>query len=242
MEDAIEIKYFLEDPESEKSKCECIRVASIFCRMGALTLRDPRVIELENDSFLDMLEKYFNQPTDIKLKDARPHLSYQVGVTPEGKETPRCILDPSCKERIEKMDPENKPHFPSGSDVKWRYFHPVGPRLADTKFPWSTEIVFPEGFIDWKEKMDNWGNKLLAVGETLAEMAAIGFGLPRNAFVDLMKYAPHLLAPTASDLNKYGTKDQVLAGYHQDLNFISLHGKSRYSGLHIWLRDGKKFL
>jgi len=240
MDDTIEIKYFLEDPESEESLRECKKVAFMFCRMGALSLRDPRVNEMENNNFLDLLEKYFDQPSDTKLKDARPHLSYQVGVTPEGIETPRCTFDPSCKDRIEKMDPENKAHYPSGSDVKWRYFHPVGPRLADTKFPWNKETVYPEGFIDWKEKMDNWGNKLLAVGETLAEMAAIGIGLPRNSFVDLMKCAPHLLAPTGSDLNKYGTKDQILAGYHQDMNFISLHGKSRFSGLYVWLRDGKK--
>ncbi|EEB88428.1 hypothetical protein MPER_13745, partial [Moniliophthora perniciosa FA553] len=33
-----------------------------------------------------------------------------------------------------------------------------------------------------------------------------------------MKQAPHLLAPTASDLIKYGQKDTILAGFHTDLN------------------------
>ena len=49
--------------------------------------------------------------------------------------------------------------------------------------------------------------------------------------------SPHLLAPTASDLAKYGTKDTILAGFHTDLNFLTIHGRSRYPGLHIWARN-----
>ena len=47
---------------------------------------------------------------------------------------------------------------------------------------------------------------------------------------------PHLLAPTASDLVKYG-KDTILAGFHTDLNFLTIHGRSRYPGLNIWARN-----
>jgi hypothetical protein len=56
----------------------------------------------------------------------------------------------------------------------------------------------------------------------------------------MMQYGPHLLAPTGSDLHvhKYGKKGTVLAGYHYDLNFLTIHGKSRFPGLNIWLRDG----
>lgn len=50
-------------------------------------------------------------------------------------------------------------------------------------------------------------------------------------------FRPHLLAPTASDLNKYGEKDTILAGFHTDLNFLTIHGRSRYPGLHIWARN-----
>lgn len=49
--------------------------------------------------------------------------------------------------------------------------------------------------------------------------------------------SPHLLAPTASDLQKYGAKDTILAGFHTDLNFLTIHGRSRYPGLHIWARN-----
>lgn len=53
-------------------------------------------------------------------------------------------------------------------------------------------------------------------------------------------YSPHILAPTASDLNKYGKKDTILAGFHTDLNFLTIHGRSRYPGLHIWARNTGK--
>ena len=49
--------------------------------------------------------------------------------------------------------------------------------------------------------------------------------------------SPHLLAPTASDLDKYGAVDTILAGFHTDLNFLTIHGRSRFPGLHIWGRN-----
>lgn len=53
-------------------------------------------------------------------------------------------------------------------------------------------------------------------------------------------YSPHILAPTASDLKLYGKKDTILAGFHTDLNFLTIHGRSRYPGLHIWARNSGK--
>jgi isopenicillin N synthase-like dioxygenase len=31
-----------------------------------------------------------------------------------------------------------------------------------------------------------------------------------------------------------------LAGFHTDLNFLTIHGRSRYPGLHIWARNTGK--
>jgi isopenicillin N synthase-like dioxygenase len=94
--------------------------------------------------------------------------------------------------------------------------------------------------------------------EGLAQMAAVGLGLPQETFTDAGRYgyeysfcglliltapSPHLLAPTASDLVKYNKKDTILAGFHTDLNFLTIHGRSRYPGLHIWARNtGKRIL
>lgn len=44
--------------------------------------------------------------------------------------------------------------------------------------------------------MTTWGNKMLAAVHTVAQMAAVGFGLPPDAFTERMAYGPHLLAPT----------------------------------------------
>ncbi len=54
-----------------------------------------------------------------------------------------------------------------------------------------------------------------------------------------MKKAPHKLAPTGSNLLKHevGT---VFAGLHYDYNFLTIHGKSRFPGLFIWLKNGQK--
>ena len=89
---------------------------------GCLIVADPRVACMDNDRFLDMMERYFDRPTKDKLVDSRPELHYQVeiiiyfcclhlghaqcthktyskpymqvGVTPEGTEVPRCVRDP----------------------------------------------------------------------------------------------------------------------------------------------------
>lgn len=99
--------------------------------------------------------------------------------------------------------------------------------------------VYPQGFPQWGNVMNTWGNKLLAANEVAAQMAAIGFGLPEMTFVEKMKYGGHLLAPTGSDLNKF-KQGTIFAGFHYDLNFLTIHGKSNYAGLYVWLRNGKK--
>ncbi|KAL2326481.1 hypothetical protein Fmac_025539 [Flemingia macrophylla] len=145
------------------------------------------------------------------------------------------------QEKLKAMPKENQPHTPVGPDLKWRYFWRIGPRPSNTRFQeLNAEPVIPEGFPEWKETMDSWGYKMIAAIEVVAEMAAIGFGLPKDAFTSLMKLGPHLLAPTGSDLQKYGQEGTVFAGYHYDLNFLTIHGRSRFPGLNIWLRNGQK--
>lgn len=244
MEDPIEVKYWLEDPTSEKALEECKRVARILEKTSCLLIRDPRVSEADNNTFLDTLERYFEQPYEVKMQDARPDHHYQVGVTPEGVEFPRCAVDPSCQEFVKELNknPANAAHLPTKPDAKWRFFHRMGPRPATTKFAeLNAEPVNPAKMPEFLGVMDTWGSKLLGTAFTIAEMAAVGFGLPKDAFTSLMNYGPHLLAPTASDLEKHKENETILAGFHRDLNFMTFHGKSRFPGLDIWLRDGTKF-
>ena len=42
------------------------------------------------------------------------------------------------------------------------------------------------------------------------------------------------------DLERYGAAGTCYAGYHYDLNFLTIHGKSRFPGLAVWLQDGRR--
>ena len=66
------------------------------------------------------------------------------------------------------------------------------------------------------------------------------FSFPLHPPKSTLSSSPHILAPTASDLVKYNKKDTILAGFHTDLNFLTIHGRSRYPGLHIWARNTGK--
>uniref|UniRef100_A0A453PF17 Isopenicillin N synthase-like Fe(2+) 2OG dioxygenase domain-containing protein n=3 Tax=Aegilops tauschii subsp. strangulata TaxID=200361 RepID=A0A453PF17_AEGTS len=165
----------------------------------------------------------------------------EVGVTPEGVEVPRSLVDKEMQDRIKSMPEEFQPATPKGPDPKWRYMWRVGPRPSNTRFKeLNAEPVIPDGLPEWKETMDSWGAKMISAIEVVAEMAAIGFGLSKDAFTSLMKEGPHLLAPTGSNLLRHGSEGTVFAGFHYDLNFLTIHGRSRFPGLNIWLRNGKK--
>jgi len=43
-----------------------------------------------------------------------------------------------------------------------------------------------------------------------------------------------------ADLDVHNTLDMCYAGYHYDLNFLTIHGKSRFPGLFVWLRNGRR--
>ena len=82
--------------------------------------------------------------------------------------------------------------------------------------------IIPKGFPQWESVMNNWGTKLLGANEAVAQMAAIGFGLPEMTFVEKMKYAGHLLAPTGSDLEKFRA-NQIFVCFLYDLNFLNIY-------------------
>lgn len=87
--------------------------------------------------------------------------------------------------------------------------------------------------------MDKWGNMMQNACITAAEMAALGLGLAKDTFSSRMEGGDHLLAPTGSDLNKYGM-GTVFAQFHYDIAFLTIHGRARYPGLYIWLRNWKR--
>ena len=56
----------------------CEEVASCLQQTGCLIVRDPRVSSEQSDCFLNMMERYFSQPTELKMPDVHPELHYQV--------------------------------------------------------------------------------------------------------------------------------------------------------------------
>eukprot|EP00871_Galdieria_phlegrea_P005463 jgi/Galph1/5918/GphlegSOOS_G4541.1 len=214
---------------------ECLVLVEALHRYGAVAVKDSRVNEEHNEKFLNLLEQYFEQPTELKLRDCRPEVHYQVGLTPELTEWPR---DNSEEQR--NLVPEHKSTPFDGPDKKWRFHWRIGPRRPSSRFPeLLADPVVPENFPEWSTVLNNWGEKLLATGETLSEMLSIGFSLPRNTFPELIRYGTHLVAPTGSDLSIYGEQvGTVLAGFHYDLNYLTIHGRSRFPGLYLWTREG----
>jgi isopenicillin N synthase-like dioxygenase len=210
---------------------------------GCLIVRDPIVTEEDNNRFLDLMESYFEQESDIKLRDARPELGYQVGVTPEGKEVAKCAKSIHCKESIKNQSEENKAQMPEGPDPKWRYFWRIGEPLRDTE--WSklnSDNVIPDNFKDdWESTMNTWGEKMLKVVEKVTKLIELGIeGIENNELSNLLKGGAHLLAPTGTDISRYNKVDTIYAGYHYDISFLTIHGKSRYPGLNIWTSEGVK--
>lgn len=244
----IDLDIFLAGPrDSPVVIQECEKAAEALIVYGALVLHDSRVSEQDNSTFLDLLEDYFSQPEADLKKDERPELSYQVGVTLENTEKPKCAVDEPCLRIIERLELPERPldisaHQP---DPKCRFFWKMSEKPPyETQFPGlNSPNVIPQADHlkeRWPQTMQNWGNSMKNAVADLADMVAIGLGLSAETFRDAGRYGPHLLAPTASDLSKYGEKDTILAGFHSDLNFLTIHGRSRYPGLNIWARNTGK--
>lgn len=151
--------------EAAKVQAECNKAAQALIAYGALVLHDSRVAEEDNTTFLDLLEDYFAQSEDELKKDERPELSYQVGVTLENTEKPKCAVDEPCLRIIEKLDPAERPlditaHSP---DPKCRFFW----RMSSNEIPYKTEFpgLNAENVVPgaphirdrWPTVMNKWG-------------------------------------------------------------------------------------
>jgi len=244
----VDLAPFLTDASSPIAHAQCLVAANALITYGAVLVHDPRVPHAANDAFLDLLEDYFAQPTALLARDQRPELGYQVGVTLENTERPRCASHAPCLATIARLDPAERPLdiiSAPAADPKSRFFWRIGdpPAAADTAFPLlNAHNVIPDiAACDiktrWPATMSLWGTTMRGAVDTLADMLAVGLGLEPLVFRAAGARGAHLLAPTASDLHRHGKLDTVLAGFHTDLNFLTIHGRSRYPGLNIWARN-----
>ena len=161
----IDLDIYLNNPlSSPLVQQECLKAANALITYGALVLHDSRVSEDDNTTFLDLLEDYFAQFEEQLRKDERPELSYQIGVTLENTEKPKCAVDELCLDVIKRLHPSQRPLDISGHqpDPKCRFFW----RMAEAP-PYETQFpglhapnVVPEveGIQErWTPTMDKWG-------------------------------------------------------------------------------------
>jgi isopenicillin N synthase-like dioxygenase len=67
------------------------------------------------------------------------------------------------------------------------------------------ENVTPAAFSStWEASMSEWGTQIQGAVEGVSQALAVGLGLEQNTFTDAATYGSHLLAPTSTDLKKYG--------------------------------------
>jgi len=218
---------------------ECKKAAEALIVCGALVLHDSRVSEKDNAAFLDLMEDYFIQPLDDLQKDERPELGCGVGFTGRVSWVPGQQCIPSRKLSEKSLDSTQSPH------PNYRFLWSMSEKAPyETQFPAlnSSNVVPSADFLRerWAGIMNQWGQSMKNAVEDLADMIAIGLDLPAGTFREAGVYGPHVLAPNSTDLVKYGQKGAILAESHSDLNFLTIHGRSRYPGLNIWARSTGK--
>ena len=164
----IDLDVFRNQPvESTEVQAECAKAANALITYGALVLHDSRVSEQDNETFLDLLEDYFAQPEEDLKKDERPELGYQVGVTLENTEKPKCAVDEPCLNVIQRLAPSERPldisaHSP---DPKCRFFwRMVEAPPYKTEFPaLNADNIVPEAAHikeRWSPAMNQWGTSM----------------------------------------------------------------------------------
>lgn len=236
----IDLNSFLSSPSESNELCS--QVADSLYKSGILLIKDCRANFSNNERFLSLFEQYYASRSEMRknnkpIEEMFPKNGYKTGVTPDYIEKPRDNL-----EFRNSLLPKYKPltALPPEKDPKWRYLWRIGEREPGTKFSqMEPERVPPKDFPEFTEVVDIWGNTMLQSVHTVAQMLEQGLQLPKNSFTHLLKNGNTVVGPTGSDLGVY-KKNTVFAGMHYDISFLTIHGKSRYPGLYIWLRNGEK--
>nr|ODN86737.1 hypothetical protein L203_03986 [Cryptococcus depauperatus CBS 7841] len=237
---------FIRDSQSPEALHEAQKATESLIRTGALIICDTRAPTEANDRFLDLLEDYFSQDEVALKMDERPELGFQVGVTLENTEKPKCASDANCQAIIASLDPSERPQDLKGlgADPKCRFFHRMSEKPPyQSRFPvLEAPNVQPRAFAEtWEKTLNDWGVFMKQAVEGVARMMARGLGLEEETFLNAGRYGHVLIFCRDTTDPLYGKLDTVFAGFHTDLNFLTIHGQSRYPGLHIWARNvGKK--
>lgn len=185
---------------------------------GAILVVDPRYTEKNsNRNFLSTMENFFANVLEDQLQH---RIEFQI---------PKVLTEEECEELPVEYLPTIA-HAHAEEVVNLHYAWRIGEGPRNLQDP-------PVGF---RHTLDSFGQTLLNTAQVVAEMVAIGFGIPKNAFTSLIHMGPHVLAPSGCDLSRFGHRGTVLAPYHYDFNFLTIQAKSRFPGLNVWLENGRK--
>lgn len=214
-------------------------------RYGIIVVRDQSIDHTPARELLAMCADYFAQPDNVLMRDARPDLFYQSGVTPPGMEKP---LDHSriITHLQEPHKPATQAHLRRG-DPKWRWMQFVGtPPTWETAYPqlnpWGLERVVPQGFENrWHTVMDNHAALVLDVAHRLAALIALGYGLSADTLTKHMQGGANVLGVTCSHFDETSVPGTVQAGWHYDFNTLTVHPPASGNGLLAWNRDWERF-
>lgn len=72
---------------------------------------------------------------------------------------------------------------------------------------------------------------------TTSEMLAVSWDLPEKTLSSKLVGGANKLAPNANDLRRC-YKGEPFTGIHYDFSYMTIHGRSRYPGLFVWLPNG----
>lgn len=220
---------------------ECQRLIRALEMHGAISVFGHQVDDALRWKVIELMNHVYRASSDVQVKWVRKDQYYQVGLTPPGVEKHR------FHEGWNDLAPQHRPRTnQEGTDeYKYRWFEPFGPEGA---LPYTP--VDP-GLAGFRQALLAWGEALgyAVVKNRLARMIAGGYGLPLEHFEDMLKRGVHLVAPTGADLTRLLTKLEEgeqefisLAGFHNDLNWGTIHGRASFPGLWIWTTSGERRL
>ncbi|CAD8207667.1 unnamed protein product [Paramecium pentaurelia] len=198
---------------------------------GYLLVKDKRIDWKANEEYFDLMEQYFQKRAlqleqSGKVDDCFPQYKYQIGLGYENIGKPNYDKE-SLKSMIDQPILIDR-------DPKWKYFWPY---RYDGQY--NPPQWVPKDFPNFERIMNKWQISLLRTTELVLEILSLAFNEKQDFFYNNMNKATHLLSPIGCDLQKHQINTRF-SGYHYDLNFITVHTKSRFPGLFVWLPNGKR--
>ncbi len=235
---AINLGYGLGTKDWQDEACRAVMALE---HDGAISVFGHGVDDQLRMRMVDVISHVYRASTEVQQQFVRPDLFYQVGLTPPNTETHR------QHEGWDLLPKQHRPltNFDGKDEHKYRWFDPIGPVDVIPYKPVTPDIP---GF---RQSMVRWGEALAytVVKDRLAKMIAFGYGLPVDYFEEILARGAHLVAPTGTELGRcleMLAEEEVpfikLAGFHNDLNWGTIHGRATIPGLWIWTTEGKRVL